>query len=152
VQTPILRVFVALLLTASSIQHSIAAEGEQSASGTTVTVVIGNAAGGTIDVVGRLLATSMSVHLPGRPRLVFVNQPAAEGVTSLNSFVRDAKPDGLAITVGAPTQSDPSFYRSAHAKYDLQTLAFVGGVQGAGSALLTNRDALNRLTQLDGLL
>jgi tripartite-type tricarboxylate transporter receptor subunit TctC len=84
--------------------------------GKSISVVIGNAAGGTTDIVGRLMAQTLMQYLPGNPKMIVDNRPGAEGVTALNSFFREAMPDGLTITVGAATQSDPLFI-ARHTQY-----------------------------------
>jgi tripartite-type tricarboxylate transporter receptor subunit TctC len=111
----------------------------------TVTMVIGYAAGGATDLIGRLLGQTMMRYLPGRPSLVVRNMPGAEGVTSINYLVTQTKPDGLALTVGAPIQLDPLYYPSANALYDPRQLRYVGGLGRAGSVLLVDRSAAPRL-------
>ena len=111
----------------------------------TVTMVIGYAAGGATDLVGRLLGQTMMRYLPGRPALVVRNMPGAEGVTAINYLVAQTKPDGLALTVGAPIQLDPLYYPSANALYDPRQLHYLGGLGRAGSVLLVDKRAAARL-------
>src|SRR5258708_7778982 len=108
-------------------------------------MVIGYAAGGATDLIGRLLGQTMMRYLPGRPSLVVRNIPGAEGVTAVNYLVTQTKPDGLALTVGAPIQLDPLYYPSANALYDPRQLRYVGGLGRAGSVLLVDRRAAPRL-------
>src|SRR4051812_2466788 len=105
----------------------------------TVTMVIGYAAGGATDLIGRLLGQTMMRYLPGRPSLVVRNMPGAEGVTAINYLVTQTRPDGLALTVGAPIQLDPLYYPSANALYDPRQLHYLGGVGRAGSVLLVGK-------------
>lgn len=111
----------------------------------TITLLIGNAAGGTTDLYGRLLGQHLVAHMPGNPRLVVLNQPGAEGVTALNGFVTRAKPDGLTATVGAASQSDPLVTRTAHAIYDVRKFVFAGGLAHTGTMLFIDKEARNRL-------
>lgn len=111
-----------------------------------ITLLIGNAAGGGTDLYGRTLGQFLVAHLPGAPKLVVINQPGAEGVIALNSFYMRAKPDGLTVTFGAGTQSDPLFYRSAHAVYDLAKLEYAGGIGRSGAVLAISGEAMPRLS------
>src|ERR1043165_4415753 len=45
--------------------------------GKTVTIYIGNTAGGTYDLMGRLVARHLGKHLPGHPTLIAENMPGA---------------------------------------------------------------------------
>src|SRR5437764_464101 len=50
----------------------------------TVAMTIGFAAGGGVDLYGRMLGRHLVSYLPGRPTLVVLNQPGAGGVSALN--------------------------------------------------------------------
>lgn len=79
-----------------------------------VELVVGNAPGGTSDIVGRALARSMSKTL-GQP-VVVVNKPGAGGVLGFREVIRSA-PDGYTLglatavtTAVAPLCVDPLPY------------------------------------------
>ena len=113
--------------------------------GKTVSLIVGYAPGGGTDVVGRLIGQYLAKYLPGTPSLVVVNMPGAEGVTAVNYLVKQAKADGIALTIGVSTQVDPLFYPTAHAVYDPPKLRYVGGTGRPGSALLIATKGLERL-------
>lgn len=55
-------------------------------SGKSVTMTIGNAAGGATDIYGRLIGRYLIPRLPGQPGVIVVNQPGAGGVVALNAW------------------------------------------------------------------
>jgi hypothetical protein len=130
---------------AAVVGSASAESGGVSFAGKTITMTIGNAAGGATDLYGRLFGRYLVKYLPGNPSLVVIDQPGAEGITALNTWVIRAKPDGTALTIGAGTQTNPFYYRAAHAQYDLKTFDFVGGTGAPGGALFVNKAAENRL-------
>ena len=117
--------------------------------GKTVTMIIGYPAGGGTDVSGRLVASVLSRYLPGEPTVVAHNIPGAEGMTALNFFVQQVKPDGLTLTMGSGTQAEPTHYRLPQAHFDPTTFAFIGGAGRGGSALVISKAAEQRLYARD---
>ncbi len=114
--------------------------------GKTVTMTIGNAAGGGTDLYGRVLGKYLVTHLPGKPTLVVINQPGAGGVISLNLWVVRAPADGTAVTIGAQSQTDPATLIETQAKYRPRDLTYVGGVGSHSQALFVGQSAIGRLT------
>ena len=121
------------------------AEDTVSFEGKTLTMIIGYATGGGTDLFGRILSPYLTDNLPGKPAIVIRNVPGADGVIALNSFVKQAAPDGLTFTVGSGTQVDPFTYRIANAQYDLTQFAHVGGAGRTGTVMMIDRTALPRL-------
>ncbi len=114
--------------------------------GKSVSMIIGYRAGGSTDVMARLVGPYVVKNLPGAPTLVPRNIPAASGIVALNYFWQQSKPDGLTINAGSGTQIDPLAYRKANAVYDPRKLRIFGGFGRAGTILIVRRDALPRLT------
>jgi tripartite-type tricarboxylate transporter receptor subunit TctC len=117
--------------------------------GRTVTMIIGFPAGGGTDVAGRLVASVLGRYLPGEPTVLAQNIPGAEGMTALNFFARQVKPDGFTLTMGSSTQAEPTHYRLPQSQFDPTTFAFAGGAGRGGSALIINKDAERRLYAKD---
>jgi hypothetical protein len=125
---------------------SVALADEQASfGGKTITMIIASAPGGGTDVSGRVIANFLASHLPGGPTVVVRNIPGAQGVTSMNYFVKQAVPDGFTLTMGATNQADPLLYRKSNASYDPTKFEMVGGVGRGGSVLVIRKDAENRL-------
>lgn len=135
---------LAIALTAGQ-GYSAAAKDELSFAGKTVTMVIGQPAGGGTDLYGRALGQNLVRHLPGQPALIVVNQPGAGGVVALNNWVHKAKPDGLSVTIGAQSQVDPDALMRTHAMYDPAKFEYVGGVAAPSQGMFINKDAVERL-------
>jgi tripartite-type tricarboxylate transporter receptor subunit TctC len=113
--------------------------------GKTVTMIIGYAPGGGTDLTGRLLASFLGRHLPGEPTIVVQNIPGADGMTAMNFFVQQTKPDGLTLTMGSGSQAEPTHYRKPLSRFDPTKFGFVGGVGRGGSAVVINKQSESRL-------
>jgi tripartite-type tricarboxylate transporter receptor subunit TctC len=113
--------------------------------GKTITMIIGYAPGGGTDTSGRLIASFLAKYLPGSPNVVVENRPGADGVTAMNYFFQQVKPDGMTLTMASSTQGDPVVYRQPQVKYDPAKLAIIGGVGRGGSTVVIRKDAEQRL-------
>ena len=102
--------------------------------GKTITMIIGYPGGGGTDLAGRLIASVLGRYLPGEPTVVAQNVPGAEGMTALNFFVQQVKPDGLTLTMGSGSQAEPTHYRKPQSQFDPTTFVFIGGVGRSGQA------------------
>lgn len=128
-----------LLLASPAIAESPSFKGQS------ITMIIGFAPGGGTDASGRLIAQYLAKNLPGSPGVIVRNVPGADGLTALNYFVQQVKPDGMTVTMGSSTQADPIFYRAPQSHYDPAKFAFVGGVGRGGTVLLIQSEARKRL-------
>lgn len=110
-----------------------------------LTMLIGYPPGGGTDISGRLIASFLGSHLPGAPSIVVQNLPGADGLTAMNFFVQQVRPDGLTIAMGSGSEAEPTHYRTPQAHFDPTKFAFIGGAGRGGSALVIRRDAESRL-------
>jgi tripartite-type tricarboxylate transporter receptor subunit TctC len=117
--------------------------------GKTLTMMVGYAPGGGTDLSGRLLASFLGRHLPGEPTIVVQNIPGADGMTAMNFFVQQTKPDGLTLTMGSGSQAEPTHYRKPLSRFDPTKFGFVGGVGRGGSAVVISKQAETRLYARD---
>jgi len=136
---------ILLLLTALSLAAAPARGEPVSLKGRTLTMLIGYPPGGGTDISGRLIASSLGSHLPGEPAIVVQNLPGADGLTAMNFFVQQVRPDGLTIAMGSGSEAEPTHYRTPQAHFDPTKFAFIGGAGRGGSALVIRRDAESRL-------
>jgi tripartite-type tricarboxylate transporter receptor subunit TctC len=67
--------------------------------GKTVKVLVGFPPGGGFDVVARIVAAALPNHLPGRPTVIVVNQPAAGSLAAANAISNVETQDGTVIGV-----------------------------------------------------
>ena len=113
--------------------------------GKTITMIIGYSPGGGTDTAGRLIASFLVKYLPGSPNVISENRPGADGVTAMNYFYQQAKPDGMTLTMASSTQGDPVVYKQPQVKYDPTKLEIVGGIGRGGSTVVIRKDAEDRL-------
>ncbi len=121
--------------------HSGVAAEPVSFKGKTVTMTIGFAAGGGTDLAGRLIASYLGKYLPGQPTVIVQNMPGAEGMTAMNFFGNQSKPDGLTLTMGSGSVADPINFRKPQAKYDPSKFFFVGGTGRGGTVVVISKEA-----------
>jgi tripartite-type tricarboxylate transporter receptor subunit TctC len=74
-------------------------------SGKTITLSVGNTAGGGYDIYARLLGRYMGKYIPGEPNIVVKNQPGAGGKVLSNEMYSKTVPDGL--TIGMMARDNP---------------------------------------------
>ena len=135
---------VCLLLAASQACVSLA-QTPVDFQGKTINLIVGFPPGGGTDGAGRVIASHYGRHLPGNPGMAISNVPGAEGVTAMNYFVQQARPDGLSLTMGSGSLGDPIHYRKPQSKYDPTKLSFIAGSGRGGSALIVSAAAAPRL-------
>ena len=130
---------------------SAQAQDEVSFRGKTVRMIVGSTAGGVTDVGARTVARFLGKYLPHGPTIVVQNMPAANGIAAANHFYQQVAPDGLTFLAGSSSQVTPDVIRSNPAvRYDPAKLAFIGGVQNAGTLLIIAKSAQARLTNRAG--
>jgi tripartite-type tricarboxylate transporter receptor subunit TctC len=143
-------IFLAMLATsliafAWAPSDRLAAEEDVSFAGKTISMTIGFGAGGSTDLYGRMLGRYLMRYLPGQPNLIVLNQLGAGGVVALNDWSNKAEPNGLFVTIGAQSQTDPDALIRTHAKFNPTTFEYVGGLAASSQGLFVNKDAVARL-------
>lgn len=68
-------------------------------SGKTIRAIVSYAAGGPVDLFGRLVARHINRHLPGEPNVIVENMPGASGVVAANYVYNAAPKDGTVFLV-----------------------------------------------------
>ncbi|HTI85335.1 MAG TPA: hypothetical protein VL966_01905 [Alphaproteobacteria bacterium] len=135
----------ALALLAASVGRPAHAE-DVTFAGKSVNLTIGFAAGGGVDLYGRTLSKHLAQKLPGGPSVVVFNKPGAGGVVALNDWAMRAEPNGLNVTVGAQSQTDPDALSRTKAKFDPATFKIVGGLGAYSQGVFIRKEAVPRLT------
>lgn len=123
----------------------VPASAEVNLQGQTIRFVIGLRPGGGTDLQARLVGPYLTKYLPGNPRVVFNNMPGAGGMNALNYIANAVKPDGTTIIAASASDLNPRQLKSEQAKYDANTLGYIGGIAPAGTFLMIRKDALPRL-------
>jgi tripartite-type tricarboxylate transporter receptor subunit TctC len=78
---------LALLAMTSALLAALPARAEDVANfyrGKQIRFIVGSAAGGTYDLLARIVARHMGAHIPGEPLIVVQNQPTAGGLAMVN--------------------------------------------------------------------
>ncbi len=103
------------------------AAAEASLEGETVTVIVPFAEGGGADRLARILAGSLSTHLPGKPDVIVLNQPGGGSVTAANAFQDNSDDDGTAVFLASTSTFLPKMLGADVAKFDPTTWVAVAG-------------------------
>jgi tripartite-type tricarboxylate transporter receptor subunit TctC len=82
--------------------------------------------GGDIDLLSRLLATGMSKHIPGNPKIIVENKPGAGGALALNYLYNATAADGLTILGMGSTSVLDQVLKTPSVKFDLARFEYVG--------------------------
>lgn len=95
--------------------------------GKTITIVVGLAAGGTVDTFVRTLAPAWAKHIPGNPTMIVQNITGSGGLRATNYVYETAKPDGLTIYWGPWSPVNQALaldeFRADYTKFE-----FLGGL------------------------
>ncbi|MEA2984079.1 MAG: hypothetical protein QOD94_333, partial [Alphaproteobacteria bacterium] len=129
------------------VTYSVPVAGSEAVSfeGKSVKMIIPTTAGGGTDISARLFARFVGKYLPGNPSVVPQNMPGGGGVTPLNFFAQQVKPDGLTIAFSSSTEADPLTYRAAQARYNPATFGIIGGFGLGDQIIMIRTEALPRL-------
>ena len=102
-------------------------------SGKTVTIHIGNTAGGTYDLMGRLVARHLGRHLPGHPTVIADNMPGAGTLRAANYIANVAPKNGTAIGIVSETLAVEQALKNAAVQYDAAKLTWIGRVAASNA-------------------
>ena len=114
--------------------------------GKTIKITVGASVGGGYDLVGRTVAEHYGRHIPGNPRIVVENIPAASGLVMGNALYNTAPRDGTVM--GLPTNAFPLEPRlkllsraGGTATFDIDKFIWVGNAARQPQALFVWHDA-----------
>jgi tripartite-type tricarboxylate transporter receptor subunit TctC len=140
---PISRRFMAMLIIAGAGISCAPATADNYFAGKTIALYAGLPPGGGIDAEMRLVAQFYGRFLPGKPNVVPMNMPGADGILLANHLHNIARPDGL--TLGLPGRSGfvlAGLTGDNNARYDLSKLTWIGS-SGAPNQSLWIRNGAN---------
>lgn len=137
---------VAVCIAVWAASASVASAQDANFAGKSVNLTIGFAPGGGVDLYARTLGRHIGSKLPGNPNIVPLNKPGAGGVAALNDWSRQADKDGLSVTVGALSQTDPDSLRETQARFKPADFKMVGGIGAYSQGIFIRDDAKARLT------
>ncbi|MDI7260080.1 MAG: tripartite tricarboxylate transporter substrate-binding protein [Thermodesulfobacteriota bacterium] len=89
--------------------------------GKIITFVVPSGAGGGTDISARMISKYLSKYIPGNPKIVIRNMPAAGGLVGAN-YVWHAKPNGLTCLITAGKTVMENILRSKGTEYKLEEM------------------------------
>ena len=107
----------------------------------TVTIFIGNTAGGTYDLMGRLVARHLGHFLPGNPTVVAENMPGAGSLRAANHIFNVAPKDGTALGIVTDTIAVEQALRNPAVQFDARKLDWIGRVAASYAVQIISRTA-----------
>ena len=112
----------------------------------TITVFIGNTAGGTYDLYGRLVARFIGKFIPGNPAIVPENMPGAGTIRAANHVYNVAPRDGTALGVVAETVAVEQAIGNTAVRYDAAKFTWIGRmVSSAGVHIMWHTSKVQSL-------
>ena len=99
----------------------------------TITIYIGNTAGGTYDLMGRLVARHLGRFLPGNPTLVPENMPGAGTLRAANYVYNVAPKNGTALGIVTETIAVEQALRNPAVQFDARKLTWIGRVAASNA-------------------
>jgi len=103
--------------------------------GKQMTIVVGNAEGGTYDYYGRLGAMIMEKFLPGNPKVVMQYMPGAGGTKAANYMAQIAPKDGSVLSSMHASAVQAQLLRPTGIRYDSSKFLYIGQFTPLTSAL-----------------
>jgi tripartite-type tricarboxylate transporter receptor subunit TctC len=94
--------------------------------GKQIRFIVGSAAGGTYDLLARIVARHIGVHIPGNPTIIVQNQGTAGGIAMTNELYALGPKDGTVI--GVPLNGIPAapLLQPQAARFDSARLIWLG--------------------------
>ncbi len=99
----------------------------------TVTIYIGNTAGGSYDLYGRMVARFLGKHLPGNPNVVATNMPGAGTLKAANFIYEVAPKDGTAIGIVTETLALEQTVANPAVQYDAAKFNWMGRIASSNN-------------------
>jgi tripartite-type tricarboxylate transporter receptor subunit TctC len=98
-----------------------------------LTIYIGNTAGGTYDLMGRLVARHLGDHLPGHPTVIADNMPGAGTLRAANFIANVAPNDGTALGIVSETLAVEQALQNPAVQFDAAKLTWIGRVAASNA-------------------
>jgi tripartite-type tricarboxylate transporter receptor subunit TctC len=117
-----------LVLAALLVAGAGAAQAQDFYRGKTISVIVGNTAGGGFDANARLLSRHLGRHIPGNPAIIVVNMPGAAGLTSMHSIENQAPKDGTVLNHFNFGLILDSKLRPERVRLDFSNYAWIGSI------------------------
>jgi tripartite-type tricarboxylate transporter receptor subunit TctC len=94
----------------------------------TITIYVGNTAGGTYDLFARLVSRHLGSFLPGKPTIVVENMPGAGSLRAANFIYNVAPKNGSALGIISENIAIEQALQNPGVQYDASKVTWVGRV------------------------
>jgi tripartite-type tricarboxylate transporter receptor subunit TctC len=101
--------------------------------GKQITIYIGNTAGGTYDLMGRLVARHLGRHLQGHPTVIAENMPGAGTLRAANYVTNVAPKNGTALAIVSETLAVEQALANPAVQFDAAKLTWIGRVAASNA-------------------
>jgi len=99
----------------------------------TITVYIGNTAGGSYDLYGRVVARYLGKYVPGTPTVIATNMPGAGTLRAANYIYEVAPKDGTAIGIVTETLAVEQATGNPAVQFDAAKFNWVGRIASSNN-------------------
>jgi tripartite-type tricarboxylate transporter receptor subunit TctC len=99
----------------------------------TITIYVGNTAGGNYDLMARLTSRHLGKHIPGRPAIVVENMPGAGSLRAANFIYGAAAKDGTALGIVSENVALEQALKNSAVQYDTRKVTWIGRVATSGA-------------------
>jgi tripartite-type tricarboxylate transporter receptor subunit TctC len=129
------RIMTCVLATAAwtIVAHAPAAAQTADFSRKTINIYIGNTAGGSYDLYGRLVARYLGRFLPGTPNVIAENMPGAGTLKAANFIYSVAPKDGTALGIVSELLALEQALDNPAVKYDARKFNWIGRVASSNN-------------------
>lgn len=102
-------------------------------SGKQVKLLVGAAAGGGYDLLGRIMARHIGKHIPDNPSVIVQNSPAAGGLAAANALANTVERDGATIGLIQRSILLAKILSPEGARFDLGAFNWIGNLNSEAS-------------------
>ncbi len=95
-------------------------------------ILVGTAAGGSYDLMGRLTGRHIGDHIPGHPRIIVQNMPGGGSLIATNYLCNIAPQDGSVLGSVVPGIILTALFRELSVHYDPNKMHWIGNVMDSG--------------------
>ncbi len=134
---PILLGLMVMFLTPALTAHAIAQGVADFYRGKTLSMIIGSGAGGGSDVFSRVFSRYLTKHMPGHPRIIVQNLPAAGGVVAAQEIFNTAPRDGTVLGSVMRTIPFMPLLTEQKVSYDANKMNWLGSLNRETNVIVT---------------
>jgi tripartite-type tricarboxylate transporter receptor subunit TctC len=128
------RDFLAVTAGAGAVLTGLSAQAQEvSFARKTITIYIGNTAGGSYDLYGRVVARYLGKHLPGSPTVIATNMPGAGTLRCANYIYEVAPKDGTAFGIVTETLALEQATSNPAVQFDAAKFNWVGRIASSNN-------------------